>query len=184
MIDLLRERGKPWAPGLSNSLELTHPILLFPNMSSLAHPSTQGPPAGVDLEKHNGEILLDEKDPTLSPVTTAALPFPSKLGQLNARIESLAGLEARGIVRVEENERHGISWLGYLQMAIMWYSANITANNLAVGLLGPLVFGLGFKDSALMACFGSLVGSAFTAYMSIWGAQSGNRTMVRIRSDS
>ena len=63
-------------------------------------------------------------------------------------------------------------------MATIWFSANVTANNLAVGLLGPLIFGLGFTDSALTACFGCVVGSAVTAYMSIWGAQSGNRTMV------
>lgn len=68
--------------------------------------------------------------------------------------------------------------MGYAQMAILWFSANVTANNLAVGLLGPLVFELGFLDSAMMATFGSLIGSIPTAYMSIWGAQSGNRTMV------
>lgn len=64
------------------------------------------------------------------------------------------------------------------QMAFLWFSANITANNLAVGFLGPLLFDLGFVDSALCAVFGSLVGCVMTAYMSIWGAQSGNRTMV------
>lgn len=63
-------------------------------------------------------------------------------------------------------------------MAILWFSANVSANNLAVGTLGPLVFGLGFLDSAMCAVFGIMVGSAVTAYMSIWGAQSGNRTMV------
>ncbi|KAK0612628.1 hypothetical protein B0T17DRAFT_593520 [Bombardia bombarda] len=47
----------------------------------------------------------------------------------------------------------------------MWFSANISANNLAVGLFGPLVFGLGCS----------------TAYTRIWGPQSGNRTMVVCR---
>ena len=63
-------------------------------------------------------------------------------------------------------------------MAIIWFSANVVANNLAVGMLGPLLFDLGFVDSAMMATFGSLLGSVPLAYMSIWGAQSGNRTMV------
>ena len=151
-------------------------------MNPVNHPSTHVPPTvDRDLEKNVGDLNVDEKGSTSSPVPTPALPVPTTLARWNAKIESLAGLEARGIVRVQEDERHGSSWFGYLQMATIWFSANVTANNLAVGLLGPLVFGLGFTDSALMACFGSVVGSAVTAYMSIWGAQSGNRTMVSTR---
>ena len=151
-------------------------------MTVVNHPSTHVPPTvDQDLEKNRQDLTLDEKDSTSSPIPTPALPVPSSFARWNTKIESLAGLEARGIVRVQEDERHGSTWHGYLQMATIWFSANVTANNLAVGLLGPLLFNLGFTDSALMACFGSLVGSAVTAYMSIWGAQSGNRTMVRTR---
>ena len=75
-------------------------------------------------------------------------------------------------------ERQAPSFLGYAQMAMVWFGANVVANNLAVGMLGPLLFDLGFVDSAMMATFGSFLGSVPTAYMSIWGAQSGNRTMV------
>ena len=148
-------------------------------MDPAAHPSTHVPPTVEhDLEKNVDNLNVDDTDSSASPIPTPALPVPSTFAKWNARIESLAGLEARGIVRVQENERHGLTWFGYLQMCTIWFSANVTANNLAVGLLGPLVYGLGFADSALMACFGSVVGSAITAYMSIWGAQSGNRTMV------
>ncbi len=136
----------------------------------------------VVTQKNTASITVNEND-FLSPIPTPLLPFPTRLQYWNARIESLAGLEARGIARVQENERHGLTWRnGYVQMALIWYSANVTANNLAVGLLGPMVYGLGFTDSALMACFGSMVGSGITAYMSIWGAQSGNRTMVNINT--
>ena len=95
-----------------------------------------------------------------------------------SRIKKPAFLEERGITRVMPDERHAPSVYDYIQMVLLWFSANITANNLAVGLLGPLVFNLGFTDSALTTVFGVVVGSAATAYMSIWGAQSGNRTMV------
>lgn len=97
----------------------------------------------------------------------------------NRKIENLAGIEARGITRVPSNEREAATTAHYAQMALIWFSANLTANNLALGLLGPLVFELGFTDSALCACFGALIGSVLTSYMSIWGAQSGNRTLVR-----
>lgn len=112
--------------------------------------------------------------------TTAATPKPvtGAFKTWNDRIESLAGLEARGITRVMPDERHEATLMGYFQMAFLWFSANLTANNLAVGFLGPLLFELGFVDAALCSVFGAFVGSLMTSYMSIWGAQSGNRTMV------
>lgn len=103
----------------------------------------------------------------------------STLQKWNHKIESLAGFEARGITRVLPEERHEASLVQDLQMGLLWFSANMTANILAVGFLGPMAFSLGFVDSALCAVFGSLLGSGVAAYMSIWGAQSGNRTMVR-----
>lgn len=120
-----------------------------------------------------------DKEAVLSNGTPSpAVPVPRSFKYWNTRIESLAGLEARGITRVLPEERHAGSAFGYVQIAILWFSANITANNLAVGLLGPLLFNLGFVDSTMMAVWGCLLGSAVVAYTSIWGAESGNRTMV------
>ncbi|EMC94005.1 hypothetical protein BAUCODRAFT_217966 [Baudoinia panamericana UAMH 10762] len=99
----------------------------------------------------------------------------------NRRIESLIGFEARGLERVSPEERQAPSGTNVLQMLLLWFSANLTVNNLAIGLLGPLVFKLGFSDSAWCAVVGVLCGSASTAYMSTWGAVSGNRTMVVLR---
>ena len=144
------------------------------------HSTTQA----IDMEKSTRASVISplskslEKRPHSSGLFVANSAPSSKLAQWNSRIESLAGLEARGIARVTPEERHRGSIRGYAQMAILWFSINVTANNLVVGLLGPLLFNLGFVDSAMMATFGSLLGSAGTAYMSIWGAQSGNRTMV------
>ena len=109
---------------------------------------------------------------------SVALPLPKAITKWNSWIESLRGLEARGITRVLPEERKQPSQWDYVQMSILWFSANITANNLAAGLLGPLLFQLGFLDSALIATFACFVGSLGPAYMSMWGAQSGNRTMV------
>ena len=86
--------------------------------------------------------------------------LPEAITKWGRWIKSLRGLKARGITRVLPEERKVPSRLDYVQMSILWFSANVTANNLAVGLrflcrLGP-------------------------AYMSIWDAQSGNRTMVRL----
>lgn len=110
--------------------------------------------------------------------TTVHIPAPHKLRQFNAWIEGLSGFEARGISRVLPEERNPPSLWEDVSVALLWFSANISVNNLAVGLFGPLIFGLGFLDSAMCAVFGSLLGALSTAYMSIWGPQSGNRTMV------
>lgn len=142
------------------------------------------------MEKPNREVDIEKSTDTLAVSLrsnssehtaidpAAPIPFLSKFRTWNHRIENLTGLEARGIKRVYPEERHAASVSADAQMAMMWFSANISANNLAVGLLGPLLFGLGFVDSAMCAFGGILIGAAATAYMSIWGAQSGNRTMV------
>ena len=101
-----------------------------------------------------------------------------RLKRWNDKIEGLAGLEARGITRVLPEEKHDISSIGYVQMWILWFSVNITVNNLAVGFLGPLVFSLGWVDSVLLTVFGCALGSVGTAYTSTFGAESGNRTLV------
>lgn len=106
-----------------------------------------------------------------------------RLKRWNDRIESLAGLEARGITRVLPEEKHGISLMGYAQMCILWFSVNVTVNNLAVGFLGPLAFNLGWVDSVLLTVFGCALGSVPTSYTSTWGAESGNRTLVCSRAN-
>ena len=139
----------------------------------------------VDLEKMIEPAVISPESTSTekqihSPEQSVVSPIPvsGRLARWNNRIEGLAGLEARGIARVPPEERQQGSFLGYSQMFMLWFSSNVTANNLAVGLLGPMVFELGYIDGVMMATFGSLLGSAFVAYMSIWGPQSGNRTMV------
>ena len=153
------------------------------SQAATTNTSTAGSPdpeKGIPLEPEivstaQSSIELPAPVPQGGPLIT----LPSVIVKFNEKIESLAGLEARGITRVLPDERHGETLLGDCQMAFLWFSANLTANNLAVGFLGPLVFNLGFVDSALCGVFGAFVGCVGTAYMSIWGAQSGNRTMVR-----
>jgi hypothetical protein len=125
----------------------------------------------------------DMVDATTSttPVATKPSPLLAPLRRLNHYISSFSNFEARGITRVGPSERHPPSTLADLQVFILWFGANISANNLTTGLFGPLIFGLGFRDSVVCAVFGCLLGSASTAYMAIWGPASGHRTMVVLR---
>jgi len=136
------------------------------------------PTSHTDPEKAATDIEVT----TDSSSSYDGLPIhiPEKVSRWNRAIESIRGLEARGISRVPSHEREAPSSAGYVQMVILWYSANITLNNLAVGFLGPLLFNLGFLDSAVIVTFACLVGSLGPAYMAIFGPQSGNRTMVRL----
>ena len=129
-----------------------------------------------------------EEEPSRSSFSAHDIPptpelFSGRLKRWNDKIEGLAGLEARGITRVLPEEKHDISFMGYAQMCILWFSVNVTVNNLAVGFLGPLLFSLGWVDSVLLTVFGCALGSVGTAYSSTWGAESGNRTLVCLRPD-
>jgi hypothetical protein len=88
---------------------------------------------------------------TTEDVDLAAIPRPtSKLQRLANRLEAIAGIEARGIERVPESERERkYAAKDYLDVAMTWFSANCTANNMTVGILGPIAFGLGFMDAML-----------------------------------
>lgn len=140
-------------------------------------PTHSSMPTLPDPEKGlANDTIITVSCPTRS--ASQSIPFTITIAKLNDKIESLSGFEARGITRVLPCERHNSTIMSDLQMAFLWFSANISANNLAVGFLGPLVFQLGFLDSAFCSVFGALVGSIMTAYMSTWGPESGNRTLV------
>ena len=145
--------------------------------------ASKGP---TDPEKGIGERDLGDIHIVSDPASSSdALPIhvPLKLSRWNRTIQSIKGLEARGISRVLPHEREPPTLESMVQVAIMWYSVNITLNNLAVGFLGPLLFELGFLHSALIVVFACFLGSVGPSYMAICGPQSGNRTMVsRLRS--
>lgn len=94
---------------------------------------------------------------------------------------AMYNLEARGIQRVEADERHDLRTLGYSQIALLWVSFNLAANNITLGMLGPAIFHLDFLDSCLCAVFGMLIGCLAVAYVATFGPASGNRTMIIAR---
>lgn len=101
-----------------------------------------------------------------------------RLARWNAKVEGLAGLEARGITRVLPEEKHGGGRKAYLQMFALWFSINVCANNIIVGLLGPLVFSLGWVDCVCIVIFANALSSCAPSYTATFGPTSGNRTMV------
>lgn len=136
-------------------------------------------------EKTTRMVLAPDNDNLpASNVNTHPTSFGGKLQKQWTRFEKQLvayNLEARGIQRVEPDERHDLETLGYTQIAVLWFSINLAANNITLGMLGPAVFGLGFLDSSMCAVFGMLVGCLSVAYIATFGPRSGNRTMVFAR---
>ena len=108
------------------------------------------------------------------------LVLEGRLAYWNAKVEGFAGLEARGITRVLPEERHTGGKQAYLQMFALWFSINLVAANIVTGLLGPLVFQLGWVDSVCIVIFANALSACGAAYTSTFGPESGNRTMVRM----
>ena len=125
-----------------------------------------------DTTKNSFESL-DHGDISRTPVL-----LKGRLAKWNSRVEGLAGLEARGITRVLPEEKHDGSLMGYLQMFYLWFGMNCAANNTIPGLLGPLVFNLGWVDCVCIVIFANALSSCGASYTGTFGPRSGNRTMV------
>ena len=124
----------------------------------------------ITSEAHDAHATNQERQPAASRIGARLKSFERTLLKYN--------LEIRGIQRVEEHEKVQIGWFAYLQVFVLWVSVNLAANNITLGMLGPAVYGLSFRDASLCACFGALVGGIPVAWIATWGPLSGNRTMV------
>lgn len=169
-------------------------------MSPLKYPAahTHEPSEG-DVEKR-GELPLAENYVTKDgydasrndngPLSRSlgqseTVPTPillkGKLAHWNARVEGLAGLEARGIARVLPHEKQNGGVRGHIQMFALWFSMNLVAINIITGFLGPLVFQLGWTDCVCIVIFANALSACAGSYASTFGPESGNRTMVSMR---
>ena len=119
----------------------------------------------------------DARDPQGVKPTTKLAAYSRSFEQTLIKYN----LEERGVKRVEPHETNPLSWKSYLQAFSLWVSINLAAVNVTLGMLGPTVYLLSFKDAAFCAVFGSLLGSCPVAYIATWGPVSGNRTMVFAR---
>lgn len=153
---------------------------------SIDHSGTEpeksnAPPVSGDLSREDSKNGLDTTRGYGSGSGSGSglgsgLEEASKHQRVYGSLERLFGFETRGITRVLPEDRDAPSIAKDIQIALLWFSANISCNNLIVGLYGPLLFELGFLDCAMCAVFGALLGSLSTAYMATWGPKTGNRT--------
>ena len=125
----------------------------------------------ADVEKVQAAISSnDQVGPRHETALSKLLVFERLLIKYN--------IEVRGIQRVQEDEKQKTSHLAYLQVFVLWISVNLVVNNVTLGMLGPAVYELSFRDSALCATFGALIGSFPVAWIATFGPLSGIRTMI------
>ncbi|KAF2497400.1 hypothetical protein BU16DRAFT_457658 [Lophium mytilinum] len=103
----------------------------------------------------------------------------NKLQRWAGRLDKALGVESQGITRIPEELRARKVVTGdYVHMFVMWFSINCTANQMTLGILGPVAYGLGFTDSILCCMFGTIFGAMCSGYLSSFGPQSGLRTLI------
>lgn len=155
-------------------------------MSSITRASTSARSAGHSPRDEKDPQVHDDEKPTTPSsgdvehgTCEVSAPKLNPLQRFAYRLEEVSGMEARGIERVLEADRHpATTWDGYVQMFSIWFSANLTLNNLIAGLLGPTFYGLSMTEAMMIGPFGAFFGSACSGYTSSFGPKSGNRTLV------
>lgn len=86
-------------------------------------------------------------------------------------------VEPGGVEIIPESERHGRP----RQLLWTWSSPNLEFATIAVGILGPLQFGLTFWQSVGAIVLGTVLGSITHGVLSTWGPMSGLCQMVLSR---
>lgn len=123
-------------------------------MSALKMDGTGASTPIMDEEKLSMQAEQRPVEPSVAELGTAQLSATSgpksTWQKFSLWMETRASVEARGIERVPESSRQRkVSMNDLFQIGIVWFSANCTANNMTVGVLGPIEFKLGLKDAML-----------------------------------
>ncbi|KAL8781514.1 MAG: hypothetical protein Q9213_005963 [Squamulea squamosa] len=153
-------------------------------MSTPSPTSDDSEKASRDLDGKDVDIK-DSMDPSSNYNVHEQKEVPrSKLATYTRDFERTLikyNIEARGVRRVLPHECHTLTWRSYLQPFFLWSSVNLAAQNVTLGMLGPTLFVLSFRDASLCAFFGSLIGATGVSYVATFGPISGNRTLIFAR---
>lgn len=100
--------------------------------------------------------------------------------KLSRKLDSI-GVESKGIHRYLPNERTSSLLKSYINISGLWLSGCGGLTSMSSFFLGPLIFGLGYKDTLIYGILGELVGCAIAAYCATMGPRSGLRQMCGAR---
>ncbi|KDQ13663.1 hypothetical protein BOTBODRAFT_55910 [Botryobasidium botryosum FD-172 SS1] len=87
-------------------------------------------------------------------------------------------LESLGIEPTLPSQRSDVH---FFTTFLLWLTFDCNILSISAGTLGPLVFGLGLRDSVLVIIGFNILGSALPAYIATFGAKLGLRQMCQTR---
>ena len=111
----------------------------------------------------------------LAVTTTEPDPNPIAAEHYGSRT---VAIEPGGVEVIPESERHGTP----IQMLWTWTSPNLEFATIAVGIIGPLFFGLSFWQAVAAIVLGAALGSMTHGVLAGWGPESGLCQMVLSRT--
>ncbi|KAK1951947.1 NCS1 nucleoside transporter [Colletotrichum sublineola] len=130
------------------------------------------------LESQDGRQGHDEKQ-TSENLNASPPPAASGHGESFVRRVLMAGrVEEGGIQPIPLEARTNTK---YFNAFTIWCSTNTNILAITFGMLGPVSFGLGLRDSALVILFFSLLSTLAPAFLSTWGPKTGMRQMIQAR---
>ncbi|EFQ32902.1 NCS1 nucleoside transporter [Colletotrichum graminicola] len=130
------------------------------------------------LESQDGRQGHDDKQ-IREDVNAPQLPAASLHGKSFVQKVLMAGrVEEGGIQPIPLEARTNTK---YFNAFTIWCSVNTNILAITFGMLGPVSFGLGLRDSALVILFFNLLSTLPPAYLATWGPKTGMRQMIQAR---
>ncbi|KAL7796699.1 permease for cytosine/purines, uracil, thiamine, allantoin domain-containing protein [Trichoderma ceciliae] len=120
----------------------------------------------------------------LDTVEASAVPVREKDGQqsddesLLHKVLRAGRVEERGILPVPVEER---SSTRFFNIFTVWFSINANILGITFGMLGPLSYNLGLRDSSLVILFFCMLSTVPPAYLAVLGPKTGMRQMIQAR---
>lgn len=111
------------------------------------------------------------------PMSTTSSASSMSLTMLHKALR-LGRVEEKGIQPLPLEERTSTR---FFNIFTVWCSMNSNILGITFGLLGPSVYGLGLRDSALVILFFTLLATVPPAYLATLGPRTGMRQMVQAR---
>lgn len=136
--------------------------------------SKEGPKIGLDEDTYDSVRTVDSGPQDLTK------GFFKVFQNASRKLDSL-GVETRGIERIEAYERSTNKTKQLISVIGLWMSASGGLSSMSSFFLGPLLFGLGLKNTLVAGLVGHILGCAVAAYCSLMGPRSGCRQMVGAR---
>ncbi|KAF8991744.1 cytosine-purine permease, partial [Cyathus striatus] len=130
------------------------------------------------MTDHDSKALVEitDQDSENAPFehSLPVLTSDTKEQSYRSRFSRLS-IESRGIQPVSTEQRTDEQ---YSKLFFIWFTSNVNILSFSSGTLGPVVYGLGVRDSCLTILFFNLLCCIPGAYFAIWGPKLGMRQMI------